>query len=275
YPSTPLVQFPPPLPSLRRPLRERCGFNLRIKTTFTQPEHTAPRSQKGHIQPHRNNLPRRRKGAKRTIFHEEEHVAEAAVVAPTREPPKVVDRCVQDIIPGLSVAFNTGLRSDATQLLAEGYTHVVDVCYPTDDAHEFVAGSIEHALEGRLQRLCLTLPSSARVDDISQRAGLALTDQQLRASRDFLGQTLPYASASQTSGGDVRILVATPSRRTTDAMCIAGCYLAFVSGKSVETVLRYIDEEESVLSVWKGEVSEDEAERAERIARLWSWLSSV
>ena len=63
-------------------------------------------------------------------------------------------------------------------------------------------------------------------------------------------------------------MIATPFGRPTDAMCVAGCYLAFISKKTVEDVLRYIDEEEDFLSVWKGEVSENEVERTEQVARV-------
>jgi len=275
YPSTPLLEFPPPLPNQRRPLRERCGFDLKIKTSFAPPENPTQRvHNNGHVQPHRNNLPRRKKTNLRIVVDESVLPAEPSAAVATELRP-AADRNLQELIPGLFVAFKpTGDRSDTQELLAERYTHLIDICYPADNSDDFAAGSIEQASEGGLHRLCLTLPASARVNE-SERAGLALTDAQLRAARDFLAQTFPYSLTADVQVGATRVLIASPARRPTDAMCIAGCYLAFASGKNVGTVLRYIDDEESVLSIWKGEVSEDEVDKTEKVARLWSWLSSI
>lgn len=274
YPSTPLSEFPPPLPIQRRPLRERCGFDLKIKTSFTPPENPTQREHNnGHVQPHRSNLPRRKKGLRLVV--DEPILAVEPSAKLVQETRPAADQNLQELIPGLFVAFkSTGDRSDTREVLAEGYTHLIDICYPADGTDNFAAGSIEQTSEGNLHKLCLTLPMSARVSE-SVRAGLALTDAQLRAARDFLAQTFPYSLAVDVQAGATRVLVATPARRPTDAMCIAGCYLAFASGKNVGTVLRYIDDEESVLSIWKGEVSEDEVDKSERVARLWSWLSSI
>jgi len=58
-------------------------------------------------------------------------------------------------------------------------------------------------------------------------------------------------------------------------MCAAGCYLAFTSGRGVQEILRIVDDEEDMLSIWKAEVSEDEVESVEKIAKNWSWISQV
>ena len=97
-------------------------------------------------------------------------------------------------------------------------------------------------------------------------------------------ETLPYSSTSQPPAAGtrplpekqaVRVLISTPQRRPTDAMSVLGCYLAFASKKSVDIALRCIDDEPDFLSIWKGEVSEDELARAERVARMRSWLSGI
>ena len=63
--------------------------------------------------------------------------------------------------------------------------------------------------------------------------------------------------------------------RMTNIVCVAACYYSFVSGKSMEDVLRIIDDKEDFSSTWKGEVTEDESDKVEQIARAWSWLSSI
>ncbi|KAH9833978.1 uncharacterized protein C8Q71DRAFT_154935 [Rhodofomes roseus] len=286
YPTSPLAQFPPPVPVLRTPLRERCGFtaelSLTIKTSFGQQQACSGSwSPKGHIQPHRSHLPRRRKAQiKRIVFYDDEpEQTQPPAPAPGAfvPPPKPADEpCLQEAVPGLFVAFKT----ESTHPHDASYTHIIDVCYPLPG---YDAGATEQAYqpEGRVHRLRLVLPEASKEPPV--RAGLALTEAQLRAARDFLAQALPYGSAAQQSVATrpaadkqaTRVLISTPPRRPTDAMSIVGCYLAFASRKSVDTALRCIDDEPEFLSVWKGEVSEDEVARVERVARMWSWLSGI
>ncbi|KAH9949309.1 hypothetical protein B0H21DRAFT_729575 [Amylocystis lapponica] len=287
YPSSPLRQFPPPLTPVHtmRPLRERCGFNLQIKTSFSHSATPAPWSPKGHghLQPHRNHLPRRRKTKRITFYDDESASPPQPTPAPAPVPPLVPapvpvpapeeQRHLQEVVPGLFFAFHTPADTTSNRALEAGYTHLVDVCLPTGPDAPF-AGASEQAFEGTVHRLRLVLPAAA-LAPAGGRAGLALTDAQLRTARDFLAQALPYGTAAARGAAGVRVLLTTPPHRPTDAMAIAGCYLAFASGKGAETVLRYVDEEESFLSVWKGEVSGEEMERVERVARMWSWLSGI
>lgn len=213
------------------------------------------------------------------MLKEEAHVVEVKSqeipVAPS-DLSKPDGRHLQEIIPGLSLAFKPSDDSgeDTVQSLEDGFTHLVDICDPPAGSDELDCGSVEQAWDGRVHRLRLVLPTSARADD-SLRAGLALTDAQLRAARDFLAQALPYSGTASNGTLGVRTLVCTPAHRPTDALSVAGCYLAFVSAKSVETVLRFIDAEADFLSVWKGEVSGYEMEKIEKVARKWSWLSNL
>ncbi|CCM01010.1 uncharacterized protein FIBRA_03058 [Fibroporia radiculosa] len=282
YPSSPIAQFPPPLPGRRRPLRERCGLahNLKIQTNFSpQAVHAGPWSPKGHLQPHRNNLPRRRK-VKRIVFHDAEVIPPEPPIPPQvlPVPPQMENRHLQEVVPGLYVAFKlSDAAADAQHIRDTAYTHLLDICYPPPG---YDSGAIEQVYENRVHRLRLVLPVGPATR--TQRAGLGLTNSQLRAARDFLAQALPYSGSSassithpQSGSLAVRILLSTPMHRPTDAMTAAGCYLAFVSGKSVETTLRFIDDEDNFLSIWKGEVSEDEVEQAERVAKMWSWLSNM
>ncbi|OCH89421.1 hypothetical protein OBBRIDRAFT_666717 [Obba rivulosa] len=281
YPTSPLTSLVRPLlpqPAVHSRLRERCGFNLRITTSPGSA--CGPRSPRVHVHPHRNNLPRRRGHKKRIVFYEDESPAiEAAkpftpaVEMIPLDPIPPDDNCLQELVPGLSVAFALDDGPAARIALEEGHTHIVEICFSPAGPRACAGGTTEEIHEERAQKLRLVLPASERARE--GRAALALTDLQLRTARDFLAQALPYALASRPDAGNVRILITTPAGRPTDAMAVAGCYLSFVSRKSVDGVLRCIDEEEDYLSVWKGEVSGDEVERAEKIARAWSWLTAV
>ena len=282
YPTTPLARFPPPVSTLQRPLRERCGFtaqlSLTIKTSFGQQACGGSwPSPKGHIQPHRSHLPRRRKAqVKRIVLYDnldDDEPEQAVPAVPTpgalAPAPAPVDApCLQEVVPGLFIAFKTESATHHDAI----YSHLIDVCHPLSG---YDAGAIEKAYEGHTHRLRLVLPEPSQPD--SGRAGLALTEAQLRAARDFLAETLPYSTSKPLARPApekqaVHVLISTPQRRPTDAMSIVGCYLAFASKKSVDTALRCIDDEPEFLSIWKGEVSEDEVARVERVAKRWSYL---
>ncbi|KAI0365074.1 hypothetical protein BV20DRAFT_781957 [Pilatotrama ljubarskyi] len=298
YPSSPLKVFPPPAPSLRRPLRERCGVSLtlHIETpalAFKPSKVPGPWSPKGHLQPHRNHLPRRRNPKPCfASFQEKPQTPPAALPEPPRQKksasvptpapaphpvptptyalklPKVGEPRLQAIIPALWVAF-AGVDDRSYE---EGFSHIVEICYG-GDATAQKPGSSERIWSGHAQRLRLALPESAR--HVTGRAALALGDAQLRAARDFIAECLPKSLASMPEQSEVRVLVVAPQGRPTDAMCLVGCYLAFVANQATDAILRCIDEEETILSVWKGEVSGDEMDRVEKIARSWSWLSTL
>lgn len=284
YPSSPLTVFPPPAPVIRQPLRERCGVSLTLhidnpSLAFKSSKVPGLWSPKGHLQPHRNHLPRRRNP--KTCFanfHDKQPAAAApeprkpAPTPPTQplpyhtpayafDPPKSGEPRLQAIIPALWVAFAQEDRS-----YEDGFSHVVEIAYAA-------TASIERSWVGSVQRLHLTLPESARKP--KGRAALALTDAQLRGARDFIAECMPQSIAAMPEQSAIRVLIVTPHGRPTDAMALVGCYLSFVADQGTDAILRCIDEEETVLSVWKGEVSGDEIERVEKIARSWSWLSAV
>ncbi|KAI0343589.1 hypothetical protein BDW22DRAFT_1186151 [Trametopsis cervina] len=339
YPTSPLQIFPPPMPS-RQSLRSRCGVTMRLQLT-TNVMGAGGWSTKGHVQPHRHNLPRRR-NPKRVVLHEdvivevpekkvapavekpkveseakvaplqhsqpqrnnlprrrrvnrmvvhdtEDDVAQVATIKPVSErvathkktqavtsyPPIEVpyvptiptnDAHLQILIPGVAVTFGDNIRPEQLpgDSSEEPYTHVVHIHQNHTDEP-----ASRRETQGKTQIMHLHVSSSANAG--TTRAGLALTDAQLRAARDFMAEALPHP---ETPKG-VSILVLGPHGRPTDIMCVAACYLAFVSGKSTEEVLLFIDAEEEYLSAWKGEVTEDESEKVEQIARAWSWLSNI
>ncbi|KAI0683991.1 hypothetical protein BC835DRAFT_674509 [Cytidiella melzeri] len=336
YPTSPIQTFPPPLPA-RQTLRVRCGITMRLHLSthgLTSP--MTGWSPKGHVQPHRHNLPRRRnpkrvavldrehdeddaralakkivsedvnplelkqfspthvqptrnslprrRKAHRIVVHdidgdEEEVVTSKPMseqgIIPTRAhitpsyPPieapyipstNTVDSQLQSLLPNVFMAFSDSTTSldDLPGLSsAEPYTHVVHVGYSDEEAH-----SCERTTEGETQYLHLDLPSSARTTGAS-RLSLELTDAQLHAAREFMAEALPHLDISTGA----RMLVTGPHGRPTDVVSIAACYFAFVSGKSIEDILLFIDAEEDFLSTWKGEVTEDEADKLQRIAQ--------
>ena len=309
YPTSPLQTFPPPLPAGRTPLRVRCGVTMRLHlSTHVLAAAPAWPSPKGHIQPHRNHLPRRR-NPRRIVFHDddEEKAAEAPKVEekepeqkvdgvkadaeveaeanggaetevkeegitedPYALPPQVEHPHLQEFIPGLNISFIGGDDETPDSLPGQSssapYTHIVSMHFGAE------AKPIERSYEGRCQRLRLSLGER---DASAARLGLGLTDAQLRVARDFIAEAQPRLSASEGMQHGVRVLIATPQGCPTNAMCVLACYLAFVTSKGVEETLTWIDQDEEFLSVWKGEVSEDEAERVEKIARAWSYLSQI
>jgi hypothetical protein len=348
YPTTPIQTFPPPLPTDQQPLRVRCGVTMRLHLTTHGLSPMAPSwpSPKGHVQPHRAHLPRRRnprrivlheheedsgadiikepkaelpaaavevadkggeevvgeeakpqpasgrhvhphrnnlprrRNPRRIVIHDSDEDRQADVSSEAKEPaeaitvedvfapaPAVDQPELQEIIPGLFIAFvstSNSLEQLPGHTAEEPYTHIVNI------SHGDNVGASERVMEGRAQRLRLTLPPR---DEGAPRAGLGLIDAQLRAARDFLAESQPHLPTDKPAG--IRMLITTPHQYPTNAMCVLACYLAFVSGKQVEGVLRWIDGEEDYLSAWKGEVSEDETEKVEKIARAWSWLSNI
>lgn len=242
-----------------------------------------PWSAKGHVQPHRNHLPRRR-NAKCLAFVQKYDSPDSPfvpLIPIAHESPIISDPCyapnaphddpaLQEVVEGLWIAFADGdvKLEDLPKPNDEDlvYTHVVTIMYGDGK------GSMEQTYESRTQRLRLVLPAAARE---SARPGLGLTDGQLRAARDFIIQALPITIAKKDGQTAVRVLVTTPFGRPTDAISVASCYLSVLSSQDVDEILKFVDEEEAMLSVWKGEVSGDEAERVRKIATAWSWLSQV
>ncbi|PSR71536.1 hypothetical protein PHLCEN_2v12587 [Hermanssonia centrifuga] len=248
----------------------------------TDPLNPAP---KGPIQPHRSHLPRRR-NPKPIVFHDVETDSPAEkkctvepleVEAPVTTDPDPLapafiadDPSIQEVLSILVLAFK-GETSPSASLPGhsdKSYTHVLSITYGAGE------GTSEEIYKDRIHHLRLTLPAAA-VAEGAPRAGLGLTVAQIRASRDFIAQALPNPLAQPADRSDVRILITAPHKRPTDAMCVLACYLAFTSGKAVEDILLHFDGDEEFLSVWKGEVSGEEVEKVEKIARSWSWLSSI
>ncbi|KIP09044.1 hypothetical protein PHLGIDRAFT_34685 [Phlebiopsis gigantea 11061_1 CR5-6] len=267
YPTNPMQTFPPPLPATHTPLRVRCGVTMRLHlSTHGLGLAQSWPSPKGHVQPHRNNLPRRR-NPRRIVFHDIDEddaapkaelepdavaveAARAAVEEAKRDSyapaPPVNDLCFQEFLPGLNISFIGA--DDAPERLpgqstSTPYTHIISM-------HCGAGPPTERLHEGRCQRLRLALPA-----------------------RDA-AEAQPHLDAEGMQRG-VRVLIAAPHGRPTDAMAVLACYLAFVTGKQAAEVLLWIDQDEEFLGAWKGEVSEDEAERVETIARAWSWLSQI
>jgi hypothetical protein len=343
YPVSPIQVFPPPMPA-RQSLRSRCGvtMQLHLSTLGLTPPSNAWAS-KGHTQPHRHNLPRRRNPKRITVVDHDEPTPKVEVVANVEKPvahltqakasspahvhpnrhnlprhrkvhrmvvhdtdddkaklvmskPKSVqgvlvtkaqvtasypaiespyiptinptDDHLINLIPNVFMAYgdaDTSLENLPGYHPAEPYTHVVRINY--SDAE---SAPITRSTEGKSQHLHLNVTSSTSTGGNS-RAGLELTDAQLRTARDFMAEVLPRLD----SPNGVKLIVVGPHGHPANVVAVAACYFAFVSGKSIEEVLLFIDAEEDFSSAWKGEVTDDEAERVQKIAKAWSWLSSI
>lgn len=199
-----------------------------------------------------------------------EPLVPAALNAPkVEEEVSKPDSSLQELIPGLYIAFsNDGPEGEQPGDSSEKpYTHIVNITHPTHDVDQNFKGSAHESYDHSLRRLHLVLAQSSSRMNKAQRTGLALSELQLRSVRDFLALALPPSLASSTDQSTVKVLITTPHGRPTDAMSAAACYLAFTSGQNVDTILRFVDEEEDFLSVWKGEVSEDEVEKIEKVVR--------
>lgn len=249
-----------------------------ISSTVT---HVSPWSAKGHVQPHRNHLPRCRKP--RRFLHFDNSTADEPrapappvekVATPIAEPDPealykptapVNDPVLQHIMEDIWVAFAEGTE-ELADLPHDGglpYTHIITIVHG-----DFEEGWSEQYYEKRVQRLRLLLPGSARAQ--RGRKDLALNDAQLRAARDFMGQAVPAGHNSNT-----RLLITTPFGRPTDAICVAICHLKATSDKTVEFISDALDADDDFHSVWRSEVSENELEKVDKIASAWSWLSQV
>ena len=253
-------------------------------------------SPRGHIQPHRNHLPRRR-NVKRVVLYEactptpeqpphvspfrpeetlrleETALSKMPLLAPEIEAlyqPHIDERAARlsMIVEGLWVAFSEDTE-EYPIIDADGApnSHVVAISYGDGE------GSCEQTTLGETQLLRLVLPAAARTQTEEGRAGLALTDTQLRVARDFLTQALPAEESAKDS--TKRVLLATPFGRPTDAMCVAAIYLAVVCKEPTNKTLEYVEQDRDVHGAFKGEITEDEYERIEKIATAWSWLSQV
>jgi hypothetical protein len=125
---------------------------------------------------------------------------------------------------------------------------------------------IENTLEeDGVQKLHLIVPTNN--DDDGQTI---LTPPQLLAARDFLSQAMPLHYHLPHNLGKypvVRILITISNKRAVDAMSVAACYLAFLSGKTAHTALECINDEEDILGTWRGVVSRDGIDLVEHIAR--------
>jgi hypothetical protein len=255
------------MPATRLPLRERCNVALSVFTTistcsaiesFDTPDYSRRHGRK------------RRKGLKHDTAEGVPHAT--GIVKVSRIPqgqPLRNDHCLKslhELIPYLFLAFSEGNTKSLNTPTASEFTHIVCITRPNSGNK---AGRTELQYDSKcdVHTLDFTVPLSTPKRGRRQargkgkeRDGTLLTKYQLLAARDFLSLALPYYSQAHpidqdptTSADIVRLLITAPSGEggAVDIMAVAVCYLAFASGESVETVLKYINQEEVVGDVWK------------------------
>lgn len=188
---------------------------------------------------------------------------------------------MQMVVPNICVAFSDGEPAVAGNLPlhqdldGRPWTHTITISYPDEDGSLTHNGTCEQWFKDGVQRLHLVLPTSSHTQlHTTGRRGLGLTDAQLRTARDFLAQACPHSVPEMITQQDNAILITAPYGRPTDAMCALLAFLAMKSEWKAESILRLFDDCEFD-SVWKGEVSEDECDRVQKIACSWSWTNQV
>ncbi|TCD67758.1 hypothetical protein EIP91_011944 [Steccherinum ochraceum] len=325
YPKSPILSFPPPAPTAGRPLAERAGMNLRIKTTFGVPNDTVKYPAMGHIQPHRNNLPRRRNPKRMPSMHAtpvtahpekvEEQLQEKAAVEVLEEKdelynekftppepylpsqthqtaseyvihyaqPRMAESVLgvrpedsdhlQELLNGLHLAFvKDAATEQPKQPSGKAFTHIVNVTYAAA-SESSRKGTSEQTCKDDVQRLELVLPCDPpthtyTLDYTVRRAGLGLSDAQIRTARDFIAAALPrHVVDASDPNADVCVLVTAPHGRPADVMCVAAGFLAYTADREVSDILRFVDEEVEFDSIWRGEVSDDECARTQAAVR--------
>jgi len=215
------------------------------------------------LEPRAHNLPRRRRASDQ-VSETKLRRASAPRSMYARHTAEQDETCLQELVPDVFVAFAGGEGPKRPLKSMHGpFTHFVEISSrcSTSEARVIEQTIDEHGA----QELHLFVPV-----DTNDDGQTILTSSQLLVVRDFLSHAMPqYYHLPHEPGtySVVRILITTSNRRATDAMSVAACYLAFESGKSVHTVLEYINDEDDISGTWRGVVSRDGIDFLEEIAR--------
>jgi len=216
---------------------------------------------KGHIGPHLNNLPRRRGHARVAKPVGAVDITPQLTLAAVRKVPRQDEcRCLQELVPGLFVAFEDdqlafghaaagGSGERLKTYSGEDFTHIISLSTEKGAEAAMVRGA---SAEAHL-RLVIPAAQDAPDDEDDFIVKPVLSRPQLLAARAFLSATnIRLSPTAYSQSADVRILITTPRNHRVDAMAIASCFLSFASGNSVRRVLAHFDDKDRYLSVWQG-----------------------
>ncbi|KII95510.1 hypothetical protein PLICRDRAFT_218456 [Plicaturopsis crispa FD-325 SS-3] len=250
----------------RRTLNERCAVRLKIDTDKALSSEPTPLTPLKDSVPYPSTLFRSTKRrvsplAPRFSFG-------ASGMAPSACPPQAELYGLQEMIPGLHVAFSQDLLPGAELRSypwyhADCFTHMICVA-PSHEGDRDVGNVAVSLDDNGAQRLRLVVPVLATDDGVTQLSG-----DQLIAARDFCSLALPYSDRPEDNTGrdlTARVLITTPGGRAVDAVSIAICYMAYVAKKEVQGVMETFNAEEDLPVFWKGSMSLDGKEFLEEVA---------
>ncbi|EGO00563.1 hypothetical protein SERLA73DRAFT_71572 [Serpula lacrymans var. lacrymans S7.3] len=264
-----------------RSLRERCAVNLQVKTSFEPLDLAISRmrlrSRNIHQLPGWSTAPQKSALKERNYMQdydsfswEVEVTGDTAILSMNEsiELDPVSKRCLQEIIPGLFVAFvdSDEELSDLRANSGHNFTHIIQIAQTQEPLSGPKRETSRHAEDIEILRLFLPLHPQ-------NKGQVKLQLSQLLAARDFLAIVMPYSKvavipyACQTPS-DVRFLVAVPSGLPAEAMSMVVSYLTYTSGENAETVVLYMEEEDECSTVWRGNLSSEKLRLINFVASL-------
>jgi hypothetical protein len=268
------------MPVVRQPLRQRCNVRLNVITAIPPEDDLDTPSQV-----YDGDLASQSK-SRRIVSDVRVPFSGVAAGKKNPAPPRLHPvsasaarrlQSLHELLPYLFISFHTGdhLPNEVVTEGGAAFTHIIKITHETSKRKAGVVDVRADTKRG-LHTLVLFVPTSAprrrggrRVRNFGERNVTLLTDSQLLAARDFLSLALPYYSETHPNedlegpvgpADRVRVLVTAPAGdgAAADVMSVATCYITFVSGESVQTVLECIEKEEEVPTVWKDVIGEGE-----------------
>jgi hypothetical protein len=227
------------------------------KTTVAERPPISLSEPRSLVQPTRSNLPRRRVARKKFSIPEEEQqqtapIAPSSPSAITAATPSVstsdASSCLQHVLRNLHVAF---ADAPAAASAATGFTHVVSIL---ECAHPRGRPAVTYA------------PAHSFVDD----AGVHRLHLGVRPHGPLSEEQLLLAGEFVASAGARGALVTAPGLRPGDAMAVVAlCAAAEDSARTVEDVLKEVDENEEIMGFWKGVVDVEQCEGVEGVLKAF------
>jgi hypothetical protein len=242
----------------RRSLRDCCRFKLHVASaTLGIPG--LLRFAKGPQGPNRGMLPRRKP----------RHIPSPSIedAAGMTELEKLLPWLYVSLSQPDDVTLVDGIVQKPFHSLASCFSHIICISSGKHAGHS--EESIDDSTGLRTLQLVVPNPSSEPTKNMAGKT--SLSKDQLFLARDFLSLALPHPTRCFTGhrvrrDASVRVLVTSTCDRPADVISIVACYMAYASGKSVETVLRYIREGD-FLETWIDVLSSDGIRAVEATAR--------
>ncbi|KAJ3922491.1 hypothetical protein F5877DRAFT_75164 [Lentinula edodes] len=212
-----------------------------------------------------------------------------------QRPQKNESRCLQHILPGLFIAFESdriafgpptsSLRIPPEEELrttnGERFTHIIKLSASKDQSESPVIQHHVDSYETQVLNLGISPNSpnffglrmhilTSEVDEVPFEAAHRLYTDHRDYNNEHSGG-IPLLTQKQLlasrefmcgTGYDLhrhqgaRILITAPRDHCTDMISVLTCYLAYASGNTAAMVLHEIDKHEGFLGIWKNTVSQ-------------------